>query len=392
MPAYPPTPLERSLHQLLTRADEYAVLLVDPQGRINQWFKGAEYVFGYAADEAVGQPFDILFTEEDRHSGVPAHELNTARTVGKALDDRWHRRKDGSRLWGSGVTVALYGEDDGVVGFVKLLRDRTDTRIQVESLKHRVRQLAQALDAKETFVALLAHELRAPLSPIASAVAILKRAPDPALLLDESLAVIERQVAALSRRLDDMMDMGRAHAGKLRLKIEPRCLEREVSEALATVAASANAKQIAIETLLPPTPVTIEVDPGRFQQVLVNLLTNAIKYTDAGGHVWVKANTDSGHATLRIEDNGHGIAPELQPVIFDLFTQGETAGGVRGSGLGLGLALVRELVAAHHGTVMVRSEGAGKGSEFVVRLPLRHSPGATPEGAWPTGWADLPGA
>ena len=146
--------------------------------------------------------------------------------------------------------------------------------------------------------------------------------------------------------------------------------------AMAAVQAGAKAGGLEIRPVLPDFDIRFEVDRDRFQQVIVNLLDNAIKFTPPGGTVWVKADISNGHAVVRIEDTGCGIAPEAQPLIFQLFTQGPHPPAGRTGGLGLGLALVKDLVELHNGTVSVRSEGLGKGSEFTVRLPLVQDRGA----------------
>ena len=184
------------------------------------------------------------------------------------------------------------------------------------------------------------------------------------------LQIIERQVGALTRLLDDIMDAAQLKTGKLRLSVQRVSLQRELLSCVSGVEVAAQDKGVELRPVLPATDVPIELDRDRFQQIVVNLLNNAIKFTPQGGTVWVKATADSCHAIVRILDTGCGIPPEMQPHIFQLFTQGLNAPVGRSGGLGLGLTLVKDLVSQHQGTVAVRSEGVGKGSEFTVRLPL----------------------
>jgi two-component system CheB/CheR fusion protein len=162
-------------------------------------------------------------------------------------------------------------------------------------------------------------------------------------------------------------------AGKLRLEVHRFVLQEALTDALDAAQPDAAARRQSLQGVPPPVPVEIEADRDRVVQIIVNLLNNAVRYTPPGGSIWLKTTVETGHAVMRVEDTGEGIPLEMQPRIFDLFTQGKAAAG-RHSGLGIGLALVKELVAAHGGTVTVRSEGVGRGSEFTVRLPLKPPP------------------
>ncbi|HJV70562.1 PAS domain-containing sensor histidine kinase [Ideonella sp.] len=356
------------LELLLNHASDYAAVLTDPQGMILAWLNGAENVFGYTRAEVLGRHIDIIFSPEDRRSGVAAHELATAREVGRAQDDRWHARKDGSLFWGSGEAIAVREPGGTLLGFGKLVRDRTDLRTQVEALKNRLQAETDLRRGQDLMLATLAHELRNPLAPLRTAVSLLHGLGDARFAT--ALQIVDRQVAALQRLVDDMMDAAQLKAGKLRLAIQRVSLQHELATALSSVEAQARSKGVDLRPVLPAFEISIDVDRDRFQQVVVNLLINAIKFTSSGGTVWLKASVDSGHAVVRIEDTGSGIAPELQPKIFQLFTQGPAAPPGRGGGLGLGLTLVKDLMTLHNGTVAVRSEGIGKGSEFTLRLPL----------------------
>lgn len=362
--------IDQWLKLLLDQAKDYAVILTGTDGTVTAWLKGAEHLFGYTSSEAVGQHIELIFCLEDRRTGVPGHELGTAAIVGRAQDDRWHLRKDGSMFWGSGATLPVQGADGRLLGFGKIVRDRTDTRTQFETVKHRLRQEIEARRRQDLALATLAHELRNPLAPLRTATQVLQRlAPYDEEFL-QPLRIIERQTAALQRLLDDMMDRVQLKTGKLRLAVQPSSMQQELGVAMAAVQAGAKAKRIEIKPVLPNFDIRLEVDRDRFQQIIVNLLHNAIKFTPPGGTVWVKADLSNGQAVVRIEDTGCGIAPEAQPWIFQLFTQGPHTPAGRTGGLGLGLALVKDLVELHNGTVSVRSEGLGKGSEFTVRLPL----------------------
>ncbi len=362
---------EELLRLLLDQGRDHALLLLDPAGRVVGWLAGAEHVFGYTAEEAVGQPADILFTPEDRERGLSGHELEVARQDGRAEDDRWQVRKDGSRIWASGAVIALRGASGEVVGFGKVLRDRTDVRAQVEALESRAEALASADRRKDLFLGTLAHELRNPLGALGNALQLLRLAGPRAADLSYPVQVIGRQVEFIRRLVDDLLDVTRVAAGKVELRVQPVRLQGALSRAAEECRPSAEARRQDFRVLLPPAPITLEADPDRLHQVVTNLLNNAVKYTPEGGGVWLKATVEGGEAVVRVEDSGVGIDAEMLPRIFELFTQEESSRPRAEGGLGLGLPLVRHLVSLHGGTVQVRSEGRGKGSEFTVRLPLK---------------------
>jgi two-component system CheB/CheR fusion protein len=355
---------EELLRLLLEQNRDHAIILLDPAGVVG-WLPGAEAVFGYAADEMIGRPISVLFTPEDRDRGAHEHELAVARGDGRAEDDRWQVRKDGTRIWAGGVLIPLRDPAGEVVGFGKVLRDRTDVKAQIDAL-------ANAAERHKLSLGTLAHELRNPLAPITSAVELIRLTPGTEAVVGP-LARIERQVEAIRRLVDDMMEATRAGVGKIKLHLKTVHLEDVLNGAAEACRPLAEKRRQDFKVLLLPGPTVVEADPDRLHQVAMNLLTNAIKYTPEGGGVWLKATVEGDDAVFRVEDNGVGIAPEMLPRIFDLFTQEPESADQAEGGLGLGLSVVKELVALHGGTVQVRSEGRGKGSEFAVRLPLRRA-------------------
>ena len=182
--------------------------------------------------------------------------------------------------------------------------------------------------------------------------------------------MIERQAHLLERLVDDLLDLTRVGAGKVDLQRRPVALQDLVAAAVDDVAELTRKRGHRVDVVLAEGQVMVEVDRDRMHQVMVNLLTNAAKYTPPGGRIWVKAAREAEEAVFRVEDNGLGIPPEMLPRIFDLFTQVDSARHQSQGGLGIGLALVKNLVTLHGGSVQVRSDGPGKGAEFTVRLPL----------------------
>jgi len=232
--------------------------------------------------------------------------------------------------------------------------------------KQREARFQQQDRRKDEFLAVLAHELRNPLSPILYSLHALRQSKASAAIVEEAGQVLERQVHQLARLTEDLLDLCRARMDKMQLRMEPVLLASVVEEAIAAARPLINAREHHLEISLPAEPVWLQADPARLEQVLVNLLTNAAKYTDTGGAIRMTAECCASEVRLRVCDTGLGLEPAELTQIFEPFTQGQrTARG----GMGVGLALVRSLVEMHGGTVTAHSAGIGQGSEFEVRLP-----------------------
>jgi PAS domain S-box-containing protein len=357
----------------------HALLLLDADGLVVEAQGSVAEILGYGADDLAGRSLEVLFTPEDRALHLDRHELVTAAAVGYAEDDRWHLRKDGARVWITGTLSALRDRSGQLVGFAKLMRDRTDLRAQIEQLEHCVAARSEGETQRNVFLGTLAHELRNPLMPLANAAHLIRLVSGDE-RLHQPLQVIERQIAQLKRLVDDMMDLTRIDTGKLELRIERLVLQAAIEQAVDAARGEADRRRIAVAMVLPTVPVPIEADGLRLEQMLANLLGNALKYTGDGGHIWVKATVENDTAVIRVADDGMGIPADVLPRIFELFTQGPEARSVAPGGLGIGLALVRSLADQHGGLVEVKSDGRGRGSEFTLRLPLRQTGVPGPRG------------
>ena len=235
---------------------------------------------------------------------------------------------------------------------------------------------------KDEFLAMLSHELRNPLSTIRNAVSVLRCSRTESPRIERLHDMIDRQSEQLARMVDDLLDVGRISQGKLILRKERVELGPVVSRAVETSRPLIDAGGHTLSIKMPAAPVTLEGDLGRLSQVLSNLLNNAAKYTERCGSIRLSADVEGDEVTLRVEDNGMGIAPEVLPHVFDLFTQSSRAIDRAQGGLGIGLTLVRTLVEMHGGRVSARSGGPGQGAEFTVRLPI--CPAASTEAPAPT--------
>jgi len=221
----------------------------------------------------------------------------------------------------------------------------------------------------DPFLAVVSHELRSPLASILNAVRFLSRQADETPTRQKMQILLERQARRMTQLVDDLLDVSRITNGRVQLHRERIDLRVVVNNAIETVAPDISARHHRLATESPDAPVWLYADPGRLEQVFVNLLGNAAKYTDTGGElsVWVHIRKDQ--AVIRVRDSGIGIAADALPHIFDLFKQADAGDPRSKSGLGVGLAVVRDLVELHGGSVMAASAGAGRGSEFTVRLP-----------------------
>ncbi len=354
---------KRLFHLLMENVKDYGIFTLDTEGRVVSWSVGATRVLGYEESEIIGKTFAIIFTGEDLADGRPEFELRTARESGRAEDERWHVRKDGTRFWASGVITPLYDSDGALQGYAKILRDITERKRAEEAL-------AEANRRKDEFLAMLAHELRNPLAPIMNAAQLLKREGAGNATLEQAHGIIERQLARIVRIVDDLLDVSRITRGKIQLKRERVTLQTVIANAVEASRSFIESRKHVLTVSVPQEAVWLEADPVRMEQVLVNLLSNAAKYTEPGGKIDLTAERQGNECVSRVKDTGIGIAAEMLPRVFDLFVQADQSLDRSQGGLGIGLTLVKQLVAMHGGTVEARSEGVGDGSEFILHLPV----------------------
>jgi PAS domain S-box-containing protein len=353
---------EEQFRLLVEGVKDYAIFMLDPEGRVASWNAGAESIKGYQAHEVLGRHFSLFYPPEAIARGWPEYELVAAQQEGRFEDEGWRVRKDGSTFWANVVITPLYDQEKRLRGFAKVTRDMTE------------RKKMEALEASNTqknqFLAMLSHELRNPLAPIRNALEVMqeKSSGDP--VIEWAREMIERQVGHLSRLVDDLLDVSRIITNKITLRNEPV----EIADLVASVAEASRPlmekRGHIFEVETPDEPLWVEGDATRLSQALLNLLNNAAKYTPDGGRVWLTVETDGEQAILRVRDTGIGIPPELLPKVFDLFRQGERALDRSEGGLGIGLTLVQQIALLHGGSVQAWSEGAGRGAELSFRLPL----------------------
>ena len=282
-------------------------------------------------------------------------------------------RPDGSRINVIANIVPLKNERGEITGAINCFYDITERSRLERHAQQQAETLADLHRRKDEFLAMLSHELRNPLAPISNAVHLLRLQKHEGPIQAQARGIIERQVGQLTRLIDDLMEVSRISTGRIHLQEERLAFNGIVENALETVRPLIEKHHHSLDLALSPFTLWLYADASRLEQVVVNLLTNAAKYTEPGGSISVSIQQEGNDAVLRVRDSGVGIAPELLPHVFELFTQAERSLARSEGGLGIGLCLVKRLVEMHRGTVEAYST-LGEGSEFVVRLPVMATP------------------
>jgi PAS domain S-box-containing protein len=349
------------------------VLVTDKDGRIKVLNHVARELTGWG-DDAVGEPLGKVFVIVNEETRLPAENpvervLRDGKVVGLA-NHTILKRRDGRELPIDDSAAPIIDPHGKITGVVLVFRDVTERRRSEAELLRHAAALQEADRRKDEFLAMLAHELRNPLAPIYNAVQIVQMEGRGGEHVEWAAGVIAQQARHLTRLVDDLLDVSRITQGKVQLQKDRVELAAVVKGALEACAPTIDERRHTVTMELPPRAVWFEADPTRLTQVVCNLLNNAAKYTNNGGHIAVKCGVEGGEVVVRVRDDGVGIAPEMLARVFDLFAQADKSLARTNGGLGIGLTLVRRLVELHGGRVEVHSAGPGKGSEFVVRLPL----------------------
>jgi PAS domain S-box-containing protein len=363
--------IESRYTSLVQNIKDHSIFMMDLDGNITTWNAEAEKIIGYAEAEVLGRNFSLIFTAEDLRAGKSEEELRLAREDGRAEDERWHVRKDGSRFWALGIVTPMHDASGKLTGFSKILRDMTDRKRAELQLQEQAVALREADRHKDVFLATLAHELRNPMVPLRNGLQLLRLTTDPE-AREQARAMMERQLGQMVRLVDDLLDISRISRNKLELRKARIELWAVVQSAVETARPQIEASGHTLTVTLPPSPVYLDADLTRLAQVFWNLLNNSAKYTEPGGRITLTATLQGTEAVVTVEDTGIGIPAEALPRLFEMFSQVDRNLDRAQGGMGIGLALVKGLTESHGGTVKCFSAGAGKGSSFVVRLPVTH--------------------
>ncbi len=374
-----------------------ALMTTDPRGIISDVNKQMELLTGCTRDELIGAPFKDYFTDPERAEAGIKRVLSEGKVTDYELTAR---ARNGQETIVSYNATTFYDRERKLQGVFASARDVTERSRLEKQMQNQAAELSDLHRRKDEFLAMLSHELRSPLAPIANAVQMLGlQKGTESLVQRQSRAIIERQMAQLQHLVDDLLEVSRITTGMVQLRRVPVTISDIIEGAIETVRPLIEKRRHEFSVSVPSESIWLNADAARLEQVVVNLLTNAAKYTDEAGHIWLtvelvasgegrvtsseKAESGTDLATrpsplatavIRIRDNGVGITADLLPRIFDLFTQADRSLDRSQGGLGIGLALVQRLTELHNGTVEVLST-LKQGSEFIVRLPVKSGEG-----------------
>ncbi len=372
---------------------DYAVFMLNPEGRILSWNEGARLIKGYTAPEVLGRSFEIFYPKEAVADGFPKLELSEAARVGRFEDEGWRIRKDGSRFWANVVITAIREQTGNLIGFAKVTRDLTARRQaeeqarmlaaeqaahaevtrRNEELQRLNEQLESALELAERstrlrdeVLAVVAHDLRNPVHTILGAAEVVEALPAGE-QRERHVQMIQRSAHRMERLISDLVDVASIESGTLSLRLAPVDLTVLVSDVVDLFESQAREKKIDIQRRIDPQTPVVMADPDRLTQALSNVLSNAIKFTPEGGRAWLRVTPTGDEVIVSVSDTGIGISPADLPHVFDRFWR---ARDTKTKGAGLGLSIACGIIEAHGGRIWADSE-LGGGTTMTFALPLR---------------------
>jgi PAS domain S-box-containing protein len=359
---------EERFRLLVSEVTDYAILMLDPEGRVASWNAGAERIKGYKPNEIIGQHFSSFYSPEEVQQGKPAYELRVAAEQGRFAEEGWRLRKDGSRFWANVVITALRDATGSLRGFGKVTRDFTERKRAEELMLHAKEQAERTSQFKDQFLSTMSHELRTPLNAVLGF---------SDLLADERYGPLnEKQRRYINHihtggkhllsLISDILDLSKIEAGRMELALESLSLDGAFAEVLSVMQPLADKKSHVLSANAEP-GLAVRADATRFKQVLMNLLGNALKFTPNGGRIELAARLTNGNVRVEVRDNGPGIPPDEQKRIFEAFYRLRES-GKKNEGTGLGLAITQRLVELHGGQLGLDSQ-LGQGSCFYFSLP-----------------------
>lgn len=357
----------------IVSSSDDAIIGMDLDGRITSWNRGAERLYGFSTEEAVGKSSSILRADAQSGHGLADWPIDLLQRLrdGKANEpvEAVRRRKDGSLLDVMICYSPIRDSDATLTGVSQIARDITERKRTERALIRAEEDSREQVRQRDHFLAMLSHELRNPLAALVAASRLLEDGKLDRESVDMAQGTISRQAQHMARLLDDLLDVSRITRDRIEIRKRVVDVGQIARDALESIAPMLENRHVDLEVDLPSHPICVEADPARLQQIQVNLLSNAIKFTPMGGRIWVSWREEDDEAVFTVRDTGTGIPAQMRDKIFDLFVQLDQNKGTGNGGMGVGLTLVRALVRLHGGEVTVRSDGAGRGSEFTVRLP-----------------------
>lgn len=363
---------------LVESIQDYAIFLLDPQGYICTWNKGAQRTKGYTADEIIGQHFSTFYMERDKIAQKPERWLELAARLGKVECEDWRVRKDGSKFWADVVITALFNENGDLVGYAKVTRDLTERKQHEDMLRRanvllrqQQRELQQLNAMKDEFISVASHQLRTPATAIKQYTGLILEGllgeitPEQRSILKKIYDNNEHQLAIVH----GLLEIAQLDSGNIHLQVAPTDIHSLLQTAVDDHQQTCNKRNQILKLVAPARLPQVMVDGHYFRMALDNLVDNASKYTPSGGKITVRARKEDTHLSITVTDTGVGIATEDIGRLFQKFSRIPNELSEEVGGSGLGLYWVQRVVALHEGTVSVTST-PGKGTVFTVKLPI----------------------
>jgi len=360
--------------QIIDSLQDYSIFTIDKDFNINSWSSGSTKIFGYETEEVIGEPFDIIFTEDDLKTGIPKREIEIALEEGRATDNRWHITKDKTLFYAYGLVFPLIGIDGEMMGYVKILRDLTERKQSEDAIKNYVKELEDLNTHKESVLAILSHDLRSPLSAIIGTTKYLKdnfhkMKPET---VQEMLNLLNKSATDELEMLDYLVEWARIKYASDVFNPEQIKLTDYINKVFENLNETASINTINLKHQIEEN-TTVFADGKMLISILQNIVSNAIKHTEKNGSVTISATTHADKIIVRIQDNGIGMSQEIIEKLFtpQMKTLSETR--KKNKGAGIGLLLVKGFLEKNGGEIWVEST-EGKGSSFYFTLLIEKSP------------------
>lgn len=360
---------EERFRLLVDSVRDYAIFMLDPSGHVATWNVGAQRIKGYTASEIIGKHFSVFYPPEDIASGKTERELATARETGEYVEEGWRVRKDGTQFWARVVIAAVRTANGTLAGFAKVTRDLSELR-SIDELTRRSEAAEAANRLKSEFLAAMSHELRTPLNAIGGYAQLLEMGVSGPITATqrEQLARILHSQEHLLGIINDILNFSRIEAGQVTYEIRPVSARDVMNDVAPMLAPQVHAKGIDLRVVPCPPDIIASADKAKVEQILINLISNAVKFTARGGRIELTCEVDADSVRLALRDTGTGIPADKLEAIFAPFVQVGRSLATPKEGTGLGLAISRDLARAMAGDLTVEST-LGEGSTFTLRLP-----------------------
>jgi len=355
--------------QIIDSLQDYSIFTLDQEFNINSWNSASTKIFGYETDEVIGEPFDIIFTEEDQKNGIPKKEIETTLKEGRATDNRWHIAKDKSLFYANGLVFPLIGSEGEMLGYVKILRDLTDKKQSEDAIKKYVRELEDLNTHKESVLAILSHDLRSPLAGIIQISNYLKEdflnmKPDA---IQKMLDMLYKASTDELEMLDYLVEWARIKYASDIFSPTKIKLTEYINKVFETLNESASINTINLHHEIEE-DTSVFADSKMLISIIQNIVSNAIKHTEKGGTITVSAKSKDDKIIVQVKDTGVGMSKKIMENIFTPQLKSLSEARKKNKGAGIGLLLVKGFLEKNGGEIWVESI-EGEGSSFYFTLP-----------------------